>query len=141
MAAPGASFDVDQGGESLSVTSSNQGAATIEQTFLHCAKALGVEARIALLIEDCDRALEAYPEDRDRRWYWRIEDQRRRLLDPDFRLHVAVTTLIAEDHPALARLVAVALGRIDIQDSQDWKCLIHRAPFAERSPFDVGQTL
>lgn len=87
----------------------------IEQTFLQCAKAVHVDARIALLIAYCDRALEACPDDRDRRWYWRIEDQRRRLLDPDFRLYVAVTSMIAEDHPALARLVAVALGRVVVK--------------------------
>lgn len=57
----------------------------IEQDFLECARTIGVDLRIAALLVDCDRALAEYPDGGDARWLDRLEDQRRRLLDPDLR--------------------------------------------------------
>lgn len=81
----------------------------LEQDFRMCARTIGVEQRLAALILDCEKAMAEYPEDGDRRWYWRLEDQHRRLLSPDLRMIVAVTTRLVEETPALAPPVAAAL--------------------------------
>jgi len=91
------------------VTSSVEGDAMLEQDFRMCARTVGIEQRLAALILDCEKAMADYPEDGDRRWYWRLEDQHRRLLSPDLRMIVAVTTRLAEETPALASPVAAAL--------------------------------
>ena len=81
----------------------------LEHDFRLCAQTIGVEQRLAALILDCEKALADFPEEGDRRWYWRLEDQHRRLLAPDLRTIVAVTTRLAEETPALALPLAAAL--------------------------------
>lgn len=84
----------------------------IEAGFRRCAEAIGVEGRIAVLASDCARALASLPADADPRWRARLEDQHQRLLDPDLRVIVAVTTSLAEETPALAPLVSGALAQL-----------------------------
>ena len=81
----------------------------LEHHFRLCAQTIGVDQRLASLILDCEKAMAEFPEDGDRRWYWRLEDQHRRLLSPDLRMIVAVATRLAEETPALAPPLAAAL--------------------------------
>lgn len=73
-----------------------------------CAGMIGVDRKIAALIDDCDRVLAELPKT-DGRWRARVEAQRQRLLDPDLRTIVAPATSLAEDSPTLAVLVAAAM--------------------------------
>ncbi len=83
---------------------------TIEQKFLACARAIGVESRIAALLVDCDRALADHPDAGDRRWAWRLEGQRRQLSQPDLRTIAAVTTQLVEETPCLAPLLVATMN-------------------------------
>lgn len=59
-----------------------------------------------------------HPGQGDPRWLWRIEDQRRRLQDPDLRVIVAIATGLAEETPALAPLVAQALSPLVVRHAE-----------------------
>lgn len=95
--------------ERCSVTSLSERDAQLERDFRLCAQTVGVDQRLAALILDCERAMAEFPPEGDRRWYGRLEDQHRKLLTPDLRTIVAVTTRLAEETPALAPLVAATL--------------------------------
>jgi hypothetical protein len=89
-----------------------------------CAGMIGVDRKIAALIDDCDRLLTDLPKT-DGRWRARVEAQRQRLLDPDLRTIVALATSLAEDTPTLAVLVAAAMKDLVAADPT-------LAPFALR---------
>lgn len=66
-----------------------------------------------------------YPDGGDRRWFWRLEDQHRRLLQPDLRLIAAVATRLAEETPALAGPVAAAMKELVLKEP-DLRPLLQR---------------
>lgn len=85
-----------------------------ENKLLQCAMTIGVDRRIAQLIVDCDQAISTFADGRDPRWLGRIEDQRRRLVEPDLRTLVAVTTQVCEETPALAPFVTPILAELSL---------------------------
>lgn len=66
-----------------------------------------------------------YPDGGNRRWFWRLEDQHRRLLQPDLRLIAAVATRLAEETPALAGPVAAAMKELVLKEP-DLRPLLQR---------------
>jgi hypothetical protein len=85
---------------------------TIEQKFLACARAIGVEGRVAALLVDCDRALADQPEAGDPPWIRRLEGQRRQLAQPDLRTIAAITTQLVEETPSLAPLLVATMHEL-----------------------------
>ena len=74
----------------------------VETRFVNLAMSIGVPEKIASLSVDCDKAIAAFTPDDDRRWYWRLEHQRRLLLNPTLRAVVALTARVVEETPGLA---------------------------------------
>jgi len=81
-----------------------------EARFTKLAMSIGVAAKIAELLADCDRAIGDLATKPDQRWLWRLEDQRRLLLSPSLRALAALTTRMAEENPSLSPLIAPALA-------------------------------
>lgn len=84
----------------------------VEKQFVSVAMSLGVAAKIAHLTQDCERALADLAKRPDRRWAWRLEDQRRLLLNPTLRTLVALTTRLAEEDTSLAAPLAPLLAEL-----------------------------
>lgn len=61
---------------------------------------IGVDRRIAALIQDCDRAIASYPAGGDQRWLRRFEERRRQLHEPSLRIIVALPSSFAKANGA-----------------------------------------
>jgi len=86
-----------------------------ETRFVDLAMSIGVADRIAALISDCDAALARLGDSLDHRPAWRVEEQRRLLLQPDLRTLVALATRLVEEDPRLGPVVAPALADLTRQ--------------------------
>ncbi len=83
-----------------------------EARFVDLAMSIGVATKIAALIADCDKVMTDLPDDGDRRWYWRVESQRRLLMRPTLRAVVALTTRLIEETPSLGPGLAPAFAQL-----------------------------
>lgn len=102
-----------------------------EARFVDLAMSIGVAGKIAALISDCDAALSRLTDAPDRRWAWRLEEQRRLLLRPSLRALVALSTRLVEENPRLSPIVAPAIADLARQNSDF-------APFYARAASPEG---
>lgn len=79
---------------------------------------IGVASKIEALVNDCDQALSELPSADERRWAWRIEDQRRLLLNPTLRAVVALSARIVEESPRLKGVVRPVLAELISRHSE-----------------------
>lgn len=83
-----------------------------ENRFVDLAMSIGVAGKIAALMLDCDRAMHALTDAVDQRWLWRLQDQRRLLLNPTLKALAALSTRMVEENPGLAGVVGPAMAEL-----------------------------